>query len=197
MSANLAKICIGVAITSIFVQQDLTAQILSQIHVHHNWIVKAIPELQLGPPDVPVYVAGSKNPIQISAWGKLYDRNVYYFDNAVLTVSISWNVNPDDRLVILQDYNVKTYDAIIEKQILLNGLKIGTYRGGNGYTPLVITFNQFADQQAVEAVLGHIGYYNVSKTPSLAVRKVSLVMTNGYGGTSREVIKSIVLQAPK
>lgn len=156
----------------------------------HHYPYKVVPDFRLGPPEYPIFEARGR-PITLSNSVWVYDRNVPYFDNAVLTISLKRNATKDDQLLILQDYDVHVF----QKEISLNGIVVGNFQGGKKMEPLVITFNRFADIDSVQKVMQHIGFYNAAPDPSLGDRVVSFVLTNGSGGVSREVTKTILIQA--
>lgn len=110
-----------------------------------------------------------------------------------LTISYTQNGQSTDRLsfntsgpITLQSSNVLYFDGV-------NTKVVGTFTGGAGTTPLVITFNANSSPAAATAVLDNITYRNVGTTPSPATRQVKAVITDGDGGTSTAVFKTINL----
>jgi Ca2+-binding RTX toxin-like protein len=72
---------------------------------------------------------------------------------------------------------------------------IGTFSGGIGTQDLVINFTSKATPAAVQAVLRSVSYANISDNPTTTARTVSFVLTDGDGGTSAVVSKTINLTA--
>jgi hypothetical protein len=67
--------------------------------------------------------------------------------------------------------------------VQFGGVTIGTFSGGIGANPLVITLNAAANQAAVTAVVRNLTFSNVSDTPSTVARSVSIVVKDGDGGS--------------
>ena len=63
----------------------------------------------------------------------------------------------------------------------------------DGSDPLTVLFNSNADVAAVEAVMRNVTYENVSSNPSTAQRSVKFSVTDGDGGVSSTVAKTIVI----
>ena len=107
------------------------------------------------------------------------------FDTGTLTVDFLAGGTADDRLAIRHQGTGAGQVGVSGSNVSYEGTVIGTFSGGtNGSTPLVITFDADADQDAVQAVLRNITYANVSDDPSAAARTVRFVLTDGDGGTS-------------
>ena len=75
------------------------------------------------------------------------------------------------------------------------GTTIGTFTGGTGTTPLVVTLNANATAPITEALVRAIAYRNVSDNPATAARTVRFVLTDGDGGTSAPATRAITLTA--
>ncbi len=121
----------------------------------------------------------------------LTDVDSVDFASGQLTASISANGTANDRLII------KPGGAITLQGtgVYHSGTQVGTFSGGRGATPLVITFNNNATQSIAEEVGRQISYFNVSENPSTAVRVVDFVASDGDGGTSNTSQKSLSVAA--
>src|SRR5205823_3867521 len=75
------------------------------------------------------------------------------------------------------------------------GVVIGSFSGGLGTAPLVVTFNSFATPAVAQALLRNITFANVSLNPSTASRTVRVVVADGTGMSSAAVAKSITVTA--
>ena len=75
--------------------------------------------------------------------------------------------------------------------VLYGGQSIGTFSGGVGTGALIVTLNAGATPQAVQALLRNITYRNISDNPKDLVRTLRVSVTDGDGGTSAPVTKSI------
>ena len=84
--------------------------------------------------------------------------------------------------------------------IIVNGVQVGTEQGGVGLTPLVVTFNSSANAHAVQDVVDHIAYSNVSTLPSNLIRQVSFTLKDGsgqgfFGNGQSQVVQSVNFKA--
>ncbi|HEX5065660.1 MAG TPA: cadherin domain-containing protein, partial [Myxococcota bacterium] len=117
-----------------------------------------------------------------------------------LTVSISANATAADRLAIRNQGagigNVSVSGSTILYDFGSGPTAIGSYTGGgNGTTPLTVTFNASATLTAVQAVVRNVTFSNVSDGPSTLARTVSLTLADGEGGTSTAVTKTVTVIA--
>ena len=115
------------------------------------------------------------------------DVDSFNFDGGKLWTKISANAELSDRLSIRNVGGVSTSS----NEIFIGGDVIGTFTGGSGSTALVITFNNLADSADVQAVLRAIAYRDISQNPSSKTRTLSVILTDGDGGTSVTSKKSI------
>ncbi|WP_073073870.1 DUF4347 domain-containing protein [Phormidesmis priestleyi] len=122
------------------------------------------------------------------------DADSANFDTGTLTVSYSANGTVDDRLAIRNQGTGTGKIGVSVSNVTYGGTIIGTFAGGTGTTPLVITFNASATPTAATALLQNLTYANVSDAPT-ASRTVQLVITDGDGGTSTAVTKNINVTA--
>ena len=120
------------------------------------------------------------------------------FDGGALTVEFAANGTDGDRLAIVDHGGLSPGDITIsEVEVFYNfghvdgngdpvGPElIGTWFGGtNGSTPLVISFNAAATDEAVQALVRAIGYFNISPQMTGDDRTLSWTLTDGDGGTS-------------
>ncbi|MFO1001436.1 MAG: hypothetical protein U0936_13910 [Planctomycetaceae bacterium] len=112
-------------------------------------------------------------------------------DKGKLTIAITKNAQSTDRLAVRHQGTAAGQVGLSGLNVTYGGVTIGTFAGGSGTTPLVITFNSGASIAATQAVLRNITYLSVSDNPSTLDRTVSFQLTDGDGGTS--LLRSIVL----
>jgi hypothetical protein len=113
------------------------------------------------------------------------------FNTGKLTVRFSANGTNDDRLIIRNEGTGATQINLDGREIYYGSNKIGSFTGGIGTANLVVTFNATATPTIAQALVRNISYANVSQTPSVADRTVEFVVTDGSGGTSTAVTKTI------
>ncbi len=99
---------------------------------------------------------------------------------SILTVNFAANGVSTDHLVINKDAIVTT-DA--SRNVYYNGVDIGTYKGGNNLDPLLITFNSAATIKGINAVMDHIGYYDLSEI-AFPDRAIQFILTDPSGASS-------------
>ncbi len=113
-------------------------------------------------------------------------------ENGTLTVQFTANGSSGDRLHIRNQGIEAGLIGVSGNTVTYSGEIIGTFSGGNdGFTPLIITFNNNATTTAVQALMQTITYDNISATASTAKRTVRFVLTDGDGGTSNAIAKTI------
>ena len=104
------------------------------------------------------------------------------FDGGTLTATISAGGQTTDQLHLTL---VGGGDLTLSgSDVLVSGVTIGTWSGGTGGSPLVVNFNTNAGIAAVQAVYETVAYRNTASDPVLGVRTISVVVTDGDGGTS-------------
>ncbi|HBH53145.1 MAG TPA: hypothetical protein DDY91_14750 [Planctomycetaceae bacterium] len=110
------------------------------------------------------------------------------FAAGVLTISFASGQATTDRLVIVSQGQISVSGA----NVLSGGVTVGTFTGGfttNG--PLSITFNPSATPAIASLVAQSIGFRNSGDNPGSTTRVVKFVVTDGDGGTSVAVNRSV------
>jgi large repetitive protein len=128
---------------------------------------------------------------QVTATTTVSDVDSANFDTGTLTADFSAGGTSDDRLEIATAGPIATAGA----NVTFNGTTIGTFAGGTGTTPLVVTLNANADAAATQALERAITYRNVSDSPATAGRTVRFVLTDGDGGTSAPATRAVTVTA--
>jgi Domain of unknown function (DUF4347)/FG-GAP-like repeat len=123
------------------------------------------------------------------------DNDSANFNTGQLTVRLIAGATGADRLSIRNQGTAVGQIGIAGSNITFAGVTIGTFTGGTGITPLVITFNNSSNPINTQALLRNLTYENSSDTPSTAPRTVELILTDGDGGTSTPVTRTIDVTA--
>jgi len=126
-------------------------------------------------------------PRPVTTTATVTDPDSANFATGKLTVKFLAGGRAEDRLAIRTAGNISTAG----NQVRFAGQVMGTFTGGVGTTPLAVTFNAQATTIRVQALLRNITYSNVSQNPSTTSRTVSAQVTDGDGGTSAAVSKTI------
>ncbi|MEZ6059074.1 MAG: hypothetical protein R3C19_01800 [Planctomycetaceae bacterium] len=113
------------------------------------------------------------------------------FDGGVLTVTISSGSDGSDLLTIIPNYGA----SVVGSNVVVGGITIGTIAGNNTNGPLTVTFNTSAYLSDVLAVYRGIAIRNVTDNPAPGARVVSVVLTDGDGGTSNTATATLTLTA--
>lgn len=133
-----------------------------------------------------------KTPVIIEPAATITDSDTTVFTGGILTVKITGNGQALDRLQVRnQGSNVGQIAVSGGTNILYGGILIGTISGGTGSAPLVITFNGNATNAAVRALTRSITFDTSGAKPSLASRTISFQLTDGQGGVSVAVSKTV------
>ncbi len=128
-------------------------------------------------------------PIAIAAaTAVITDVDSANFAGGTLTAKMSVGARAEDRLSIR---NTTTLTTNVSSQLLLSGTVIGTFTGGTGTTPLVITFNAQSSPAAASVVLQNIVYHADSENPSATPRTAWVQLTDGDNATSVAVTKTV------
>jgi|GEM_PF-5415064 len=109
------------------------------------------------------------------------------FNTGSLTIQFNLNGTADDRLAIQDACGVAPNDiSLVGSNVFTNAgaTLLGSFTGGVGTTPLVVTFGANATPATVDYLLRCISYENVSNTPSTLQRAVRFNVSDGDGGTS-------------
>ena len=138
------------------------------------------------------YKENALTPLLISSAAVVTDSDSPNFDGGILTVTFDSNGTADDRLTVkhvgtaANQIGVTGGNVFFHKKIgtVVTPILIGSFTGGVGTDPLVLTFNASATKTEVQAALRAITFANGSENPSPLARVVSFVLTDGDGGTS-------------
>jgi hypothetical protein len=104
------------------------------------------------------------------------------FTNSTLVYSVRQNGDPSDQLTI------RLADPSAGNNLFSNGVIIGTFSGGSGLSPLVVTFNAYATQTAVQAIMGAVSWKTQATTPAKSSRAISVSFTlEGLQSTPQSV----------
>lgn len=158
----------------------------------------------IAPPVIANFGAGvvwteGQPPAVISGIASVTDADSPNFSGGTLTVSLTNNARPGDILGIRNQGtgagqisisgNTVNYRATAAGPIT----PIGTSVGGANGQPLVITFNANATPATVSALLKNLTFVNTTDDPTNAQRTVQVQMTDGAGGVSTAMTKTITV----
>ncbi|HET6152681.1 MAG TPA: Ig-like domain-containing protein [Marmoricola sp.] len=131
----------------------------------------------------------------ITTTGAITDVDTGNYNTGALTVDFSAGGQAEDRLAIRNQGSGSSQIGVSGANVSYSGTALGTFTGGTGTTPLVITLTTNATASATTALLRNITYADVSDNPVTAARTVSFVLTDGHGATSTAATRGIAVTA--
>lgn len=149
--------------------------------------------------DPPVVVVGGtlvfpedSRPLAIAGAGLVTDVDSPDFRNGTLSVSI---VNPKatDVLSIFNRPASITRIGVSNNQVYYDKRMFGTFTGGVGSNPLIVTLNTRATPEAVQALLRNISYQYAGDVLVQESRTIQIVAEDGEGGRSRTGVMKVLL----
>jgi Domain of unknown function (DUF4347)/Beta-propeller repeat len=130
-------------------------------------------------------------PTLLDLTATVADTDSTNFDTGKLTVRFSSGSQPTDRLSIQNQTTGANPINLDGRKVRYGTQEIGTYTGGMGVESLVITFNANATPAIAQEVIRSLSYANASDDPGNGNRTIELVLTDGDGGTSAPVTKTV------
>jgi hypothetical protein len=135
------------------------------------------------------------SPQLIQPLATVTDADSPNFDGGTLTASLT-GATANDRLTILPQGSGAGEIDVSGSTITYQGTTIGTFSGGTGTTPLSVSLSgTAATPAAAQALLRRVAFNNVSENPSTAARTLSVVVSDGDGGTSQAASATINVAA--
>jgi hypothetical protein len=152
----------------------------------------------LTPIEAPKIVLGGTVPYLENAVGKLlapsatlYDITSADFALGQLTVAIAENRNLADRIEIVNQGTAAGQIGVSTSQVTFGGVVIGSFSGGFGDSPLVVSLNSSATVDSVEALLRNLTFRTLSDAPSEALRTITFELSDGDGFVSNLATKFV------
>lgn len=113
------------------------------------------------------------------------------YNTGVLTVSITVGGTATDLLEIRNQGNAAGQIGVAGANVNFGGVLLGTFTGGVGLTPLVVTLVSSATPAAVNALMRNISFRDTSEAPSVLPRTVQFQVSDGDGATSSAITQSV------
>jgi murein DD-endopeptidase MepM/ murein hydrolase activator NlpD len=140
------------------------------------------PQIRLTQPAV-VYKNGGA-PQLLATSATLADSDSASFNTGHLQVELASGASPDDRLAIRNQGSAASEIGVLADSVTFGGVTIGSYSGGQGETPLVVTFNENATLAAIEHLVRNLTFANLSQETATNHRYVRLALVDDTGQTS-------------
>jgi Domain of unknown function (DUF4347) len=139
----------------------------------------------------PIAYNENATPTFLDSAAIVTDTDSPNFDTGTLTVRFATGGQPADRLSIQPQITGPNSITLDGRKIRYGTQEIATYTGGIGSENLVITFNTNATAAIVQTLIQNLTYANASENPGNSDRTIELVLTDGDGGTSTPVTKTV------
>jgi len=112
----------------------------------------------------------------------------------LLTAGWSINGSVDDQLWVRHEGNGANQIGVTGNAVSYNGAVIGFLSGGVNGGALTVALTSLATPTSAQALLRNLTFANASLVPSLALRQLSVVASDGDGGTSSAATLTVVVQ---
>lgn len=145
----------------------------------------------IGAFDTTIKYTENATAVLIDSNATVVDPDSTNFDGGTVSVAISSNALDSDRLEIRNVGTGAGQIGVSGASVLYAGTVIGSFSGGNGASPLVVSLNANATLVAVQTLLRNVTYRNDSDNPGTLTRTVRVAIADGDGGSSEEVSKLI------
>ena len=129
----------------------------------------------------------------ISPSATLTDSDSTTFNAGVLTVSLASGMTTDAFKINNQGTGNGQISSTSDGKVKFGATVIGTWTGGTKGKPLVIKLKSTASLTAVQALIRNITFETAASNTSLAPRSARFQLTDGAGGSSVAVMKSIMV----
>lgn len=130
-----------------------------------------------------VYSSGTPGTA-IDPTATIVDADTADYNSGSLTLTLTAGATADDRLEIRNNGTDVDQIGVTNNTVTYGGVTIGTFSGGTGTSPLVISFNAAANATNAQALLRNITFRNVNANTPLTTRTVTATLNDGDGGTS-------------
>lgn len=111
-------------------------------------------------------------------------------------ITVTWTVNgsADDQVWVRHEGTGANQIGVTGNAVSYNGAVIGFLSGGQDGGVLTVSLTNLATPTAAQALLRNLTFENTSSVPSLALRQLSVVASDGDGGTSVAAQLTVVVQ---
>lgn len=132
----------------------------------------------------PVNYTEGTAPVAIAPEATVTDADSLNFDGGNLTASLTANASAIDVLGINNEGTAAGQIGVSGTDVTFGGVVIGTFTGGTGSTPLVITFDADATVEAVQALQRNITFGISGDSDVTLPRTFQTVITDAAGGNA-------------
>ncbi len=141
--------------------------------------------------DTPAFIYLNNPTIFVVPGTTLADSNSTTFNTGVVTLE-NLGVDPNVLFTIRNQGTATGEIGVTGNTVTFGGSAIGTFAGGVGTTPLVISLTSGATLSAVEALLNNLQYKDTSANPLTNPRYLRVQVRDDLGNYSIPVVKTIL-----
>lgn len=146
--------------------------------------------------DAPSFTEGAAVRLDVGGNATVADAEQSSFNGGTLTVSITANeVAAQDVLSVANIGTGAGQISVSGANISYQGVQIATFTGGTAGADLVITLDGDATPAATQALVRALQYINTSNAPNASSRTITVVLTDGAGGTSATQTTTVSITA--
>jgi hypothetical protein len=135
--------------------------------------------------------AENGSPVILDSGSTVADTDSLNFDAGSLAVTISGGANANDRVEVRNQGTGAGQIGVAGGSVSFGGTTIGSLSGGVGTTPLTVAFNSSATAAAAQALLRNVTFRTSGSPINTAQRTIGIVVSDGDGGVSTTVSRSI------
>ena len=130
-------------------------------------------------------------PVVLDATATLTDADSANFNGGKLTVTLSPTGKGSDQLAVRNQGTGTGQISVSKKNVLFEGVVIGTMIGGKGKKALEVTLNSSATVEATQALIRNVTYLNKAKKVPVHTKTAGFNVTDGSGHSSGTINKTI------
>ncbi len=130
-------------------------------------------------------------PVVLDSTATLTDADSANFNGGKLTITLSPAGKGSDQLAVRNQGTGEGQISVSKKNVLFEGVVIGTMTGGKGKKALEVTLNSSATIEATQALIRNITYLNKAKKVSVHTKTAGFNVTDGSGHSSGTINKTI------
>ena len=138
------------------------------------------------------YSVGTQ-PIRVAASAQVSGLDTRRFTGGSLSFTVTQNGEATDEFSIITETSGSNRIAVNGGNLTAGGVVFGTFSGGTGLSPLVITFNANADARLVTRLINLVAWRSTVQSPSLNPRTFVVSLVDREGLQSLPVTKQITL----
>ncbi|WP_175517652.1 ELWxxDGT repeat protein [Planctomicrobium piriforme] len=113
------------------------------------------------------------------------------FAGGKVTISLTSNADDRDLLAFANQGNAAGQIGVSGATLKYGGVAFGSFTGGVGTAPLVVTFNGNAKPANVQALLRRLVFSTKGDAPATLTRSIRLTLEDGDGGTTTTATRAI------